>query len=332
MKIHSTSDWIIALVVVICSLILLLALASALSGAFLGKPDRSLEVDFPDITGVGVHSQVRYAGAPAGVVTHVRILTPAERLKSPVPNATVRVTISLRENVPPLLQNTVASIASETILSEKFIQLTSSDPSSPELATGQIIPGISPVTLDEFLRKADRIVTAAGQLLGGEGATSTLLQNLQATVSEAKLLLAEGRAAVSEMRALIGDMAPIPGEVRPVLGDFRGVAKNAGGLMEEARPRLERALANLESASRSLDRLATTGANFVSTHETSAAALLADLRLTMQNSKIATTWFKIWIASLARRPNQLIWGNRRPPELPSEKEILASPEPLPIAR
>ncbi|MCX7869494.1 MAG: MlaD family protein, partial [Terrimicrobiaceae bacterium] len=311
MKLHGGSDWIIALVVILCSAVLFIALASALSGAFLGAPSRTIEADFPDVTGVGVHSEVRFAGAPAGTVARLRILTPSERAQSPVPGAAVRVTMALRDGVPPLLEDTRASIASDTILSEKFILLSPGTPGGAELPEGKILAGAAPVTLDEFLRRADRIITAADGLLGGEGSTASLLEGLQAAMGEARSLIAEARGAVTELRALVGDAAPLPGEIRPVLSEFRGVAREASGLFGETRPRLERALANLENASRSLDRLAANGASFLASNEKNAAALLAELRIAAQNAKIAATWARVWIASLNRRPSQLIWGNRR---------------------
>ena len=62
------SDYLIALVVILCTLVLLGALAMTLTGFRLTKPGRTLQLDFPDVAGIHQHSQVRYAGAPAGSV------------------------------------------------------------------------------------------------------------------------------------------------------------------------------------------------------------------------------------------------------------------------
>ena len=85
------SDSFIALGVVACSLIVLGALTYALSGWRPGKSRNVLFVDYPDVTGIRVHSQVRYAGAPAGTVSEMRLLTDEERMATA--NATVRVTL-----------------------------------------------------------------------------------------------------------------------------------------------------------------------------------------------------------------------------------------------
>ena len=73
------SDYLVALTVIVCSLVLLGALTYALSGRRVSASDRTLEVDYPDVTGIKLHSEVRYAGAIAGTVTHIRLLTFEER-------------------------------------------------------------------------------------------------------------------------------------------------------------------------------------------------------------------------------------------------------------
>ncbi|HXM73720.1 MAG TPA: hypothetical protein VN904_00475, partial [Chthoniobacterales bacterium] len=62
------SDYIVALSVIACSIVLLGALTFALSGYRLKKPTRTLQIKYEDVTGIKVHSEVRYAGAPAGRV------------------------------------------------------------------------------------------------------------------------------------------------------------------------------------------------------------------------------------------------------------------------
>ena len=57
------SDYIVALATIACSLALLGALTYALSGRHGSSSDRTLEIDYPDVTGIKLHSEVRYAGA-----------------------------------------------------------------------------------------------------------------------------------------------------------------------------------------------------------------------------------------------------------------------------
>src|SRR5207247_7825702 len=96
------SDYVVALVVGACSIVLLTALTFALSGYRLKKPTRTLQINYEDVTGIKVNSEVRYAGAPAGRVIAMRHLTAQEREANANKKDAVRVTVSLEEGIPPL--------------------------------------------------------------------------------------------------------------------------------------------------------------------------------------------------------------------------------------
>ena len=80
------SDYLVALSVIVCSIVLLAALTFALSGYRLKKPSRTLQIDYEDVAGIKVHSEVRYAGAPAGRVIAMRHLSAAQRACTAPPN------------------------------------------------------------------------------------------------------------------------------------------------------------------------------------------------------------------------------------------------------
>ena len=115
------ADYIVALAVIACSLVLLGALTIALSGYRLKKPARTLQINYEDVTGIKVNSEVRYAGAPAGRVIAIRPLSIAERSSSANKKDAVRVTIGLDEDVPPIPTDAVATLSSDTLLSPKFV-------------------------------------------------------------------------------------------------------------------------------------------------------------------------------------------------------------------
>ena len=64
---RNLSDYFVAVFVIACSVVLLGALAFALSGRQLKKPTRTLQINYEDVTGIKVNSELRYAGAPAGL-------------------------------------------------------------------------------------------------------------------------------------------------------------------------------------------------------------------------------------------------------------------------
>mgnify|MGYP003693971085 CR=1 FL=1 len=95
MRNKNFNDWAVALIVIACSIMLFLALAFALSGKVLGAPSRPLRVNFHDVTGVTLGSQVKFAGAIAGKVASIRMLTPEERTKSGDPLNAVQLLLAI---------------------------------------------------------------------------------------------------------------------------------------------------------------------------------------------------------------------------------------------
>src|SRR5437763_13974500 len=114
---RNLSDYIVALSVILTSLVVLAALTLALSGYHLKKPTRTLQINYEDVTGVKVNSEVRYAGAPAGRVIAMRHLTAQEREANANKKDAVRITVSLNERIPPLPADVTATLSSDTMLS-----------------------------------------------------------------------------------------------------------------------------------------------------------------------------------------------------------------------
>ena len=121
---RNLSDYIVALAVIACSLVLLGALTIALSGYRLKKPERTLQINYEDVTGIKVHSEVRYAGAPAGRVIAMRHLSAAERGASENKKDAVRVTISLDDGIPPLPSQAGSPATSASASAKPFARTT----------------------------------------------------------------------------------------------------------------------------------------------------------------------------------------------------------------
>src|SRR5438270_626539 len=110
------SDYFVALSVIACSIVLLAALTFALSGYRLRKPARTLQIQYEDVTGIKVHSEVRYAGAPAGRVIGMRHLTGVERAKLPNKKDAVIVTVELDDGIPSLPTDVTATLSANTLV------------------------------------------------------------------------------------------------------------------------------------------------------------------------------------------------------------------------
>src|SRR5205085_4114712 len=175
------SDYLVALSVVVCSIILLAALTFALSGYRLKKPARTLQIQYEDVTGIKVHSEVRYAGAPAGRVIAMSHLTAAERAKLPNKKDAVIVTVELDDGIPSLPADVVATLSADTLLSPKFVALSAGTPGGKTLANNASIEGHPAYGIEQ-------ITAAAGPLFEN---ANRLLDTLNLTVSDLKTDLAD---------------------------------------------------------------------------------------------------------------------------------------------
>jgi len=290
---RNISDYLVALFVIACSIVLLAALTFALSGYRLKKPTRTLQINYEDVTGVKVNSEVRYAGAPAGRVIAMRHLTAKEREASANKKDAVRVTVSLYEEIPPLPTDVTATLSSDTLLSPKFVALSAGTPGGQTLANNAAIEGHPAYGLEQ-------ITAAAGPLFDN---ANKLLDNLNVTVTGLKKDL---------------------GEFTPKLGPL------ADSLKLDV-DNLQNVVKNLDSLAKGADNVLGTADTFISTTDKQLQEQLKQLHVTLLNLKVVTTYAKALVETLAEKPNRVIFSGK-PAKLTPESEILKSNRPLPAKR
>src|SRR5438445_11855247 len=218
---RNLSDYFVALFVIACSVVLLGALAFALTGRQLRKPKRTLQINYEDVTGIKVNSEVRYAGAPAGRVIAMRHLTAKEREASPNKMDAVRVTVSLDEGIPPLPTDVTATLSSDTLLAPKFVALSAGTPGGKTLANNEAIEGHPAYGLEQ-------ITAAAGPLFEN---ANKLLDNLNATVTGLKGDLDQFTPKISP---LVDTVKTDLDELQKVVTALGGVEKNANTVLGTA--------------------------------------------------------------------------------------------------
>jgi len=204
---RNLSDYIVALSVILTSLVLLGALTIALSGYHLKKPTRTLQINYEDVTGVKVNSELRYAGAPAGRVLAMRHLTAKERESSPNKRDAVRVTVSLDDGLPPLPADVVATLSSDTLLAPKFVALSAGTPGGNTLANNAAIEGHPAYGLDQ-------ITAAAGPLL----------DNLNVTIANLK----------NDLGQFTPKLGPLADSLKIDVDNLQNVVKNLDGVSRDA--------------------------------------------------------------------------------------------------
>lgn len=287
------SDYLVALSVIACSAVLLGALTFALSGYRLKKPTRTLQIRYEDVTGIKIHSEVRYAGAPAGRVIAIRHLTSAERSQLPNKREAVIVTIELDENVPPIPADVTATLSSDTMLSPKFVALSAGTPDGKTLANNSALEGHPAYGIEQ-------ITAAAGPLFDN---ANKLLDNLNVTVTD--------------LHGELGDFMP---KLGPLADSLKGDVDN-----------LQNVISNLQSVSKDADQFIGTANTFIGSTDKSVQDQMKELHVTLLNLKVITTHAKALIDSLAEKPNRVIFSGKAP-NLTPEEEILKSSKALPAKK
>jgi ABC-type transporter Mla subunit MlaD len=336
MKNRNFSDWVVALSVIACSAVLLAALAMALSGTVLGRPARSVLVNFPDVTGISPGAPVKYGGANAGRVAGIRMLTPEERIASGQPANTVQVTLALTAAVPPLPADVTVSVSADTLLSDKFLLITGGSPAGPVLAEQVVLQGIPPVSVDELSRSLNTVLVAVqGMMGGGTLDAAPVVEQIRGTLGKADNLLQDAHSLITaagpvlqDAQGLITQTKSVVTQAGTLVTDVGTAVTSVNGLVADNREPIARTVTQLERTAASLDQLAGRGKTLLGTVEPKLTGLLTDFRLVGQNLKVTSTYTEILTRSLAERPSRLIWGGRNN-RLPSRVEILRAAGPFP---
>jgi phospholipid/cholesterol/gamma-HCH transport system substrate-binding protein len=332
------SDYLIAVVVILCTVVLLGALAMTLTGFRLTKPSRTLQMDFPDVAGIHQHSQVRYAGAPAGAVVSLRHLTAEERLANANPANAVRITVSLEDGVPAIPADVTAALGADTLLSEKFIGLSAGTAGGPRLADGAVIQGIPQPTFDDLVRSgADvfgtfnkmmpevkaRMDELLPKLAGISDAARKVTDDLPKLFAKANTLMDNLVTLSNSGNELInGDAKKLIGSASEIAGDAKTLIGGANRLLTQHEADLNKTLTELPGVLDHIDSLLGRTQGLLTSNEKDLTATIRDLRLMMQDLRVIAVHAKTLTATLANgHPTRLIWTKGDEPP-PSDAEVL----------
>ena len=309
-------DWAIALTVVACSVVLFLALAFALQGNPFDRPHRTLKARFPDITGIQPSSLVKYAGAIAGSVHAIRMLTPEERTASANPANAIEITLALNKNVPALNEGLVASVASDTLLSDKFVLLSGGNPKAPALADGATIASITPVTFDAILRELSGALATIHALLGGAngGALDGVLPRIDALLAQLSTTLTQAQGLVTNGNGLIANANGMVDQGDGLIKNADQLVASGQTLIDKNKEPINKLITQLSSAADNLDQVAKRIDKLVRDNTGNLNSIASDGKVSLIELKATSISLHALVDSLRARPQQLIWGPGRPPK------------------
>src|SRR5437868_6602489 len=228
------SDYFVALSVIACSVVLLAALTFALSGYRLRKPARTLQIQYEDVTGIKVHSEVRYAGAPAGRVIAMRHLTAAERAKLSNKKDAVIVTVELDDDIPPLPIDVTATLSADTLLAPKFVALSAGTPGGKTLANNSAIEGHPAYGIEQITAAAGPLFENANRLLDTLTVTVTDLKgDLGDFMPKVSPLLDTVKVDFDELQKTIKGLSTVEEQANTVLGSAGSFIGNTDKELQE---------------------------------------------------------------------------------------------------
>jgi phospholipid/cholesterol/gamma-HCH transport system substrate-binding protein len=222
MKIKNFSDILIALAVIGCSIILLAAMSMALTGFTFGKiAGETVTIDMPSVTGLRVNSEVRYAGAQVGKIISIAPLEWDQRTQ---PDLAVRVIAEIESAMPALKSDSMAAITSDTILAEKFLDLTPGSAAAPLLAEGQPIIAKEVATFDDLTREGLDMLRDLNTVVAGiKEKNPDLPEKVNSLLSNAENLSKNADELIARLNEVVEKN---DGKIDQTLGDLHVVLQN----------------------------------------------------------------------------------------------------------
>ncbi|MEA3209715.1 MAG: phospholipid/cholesterol/gamma-HCH transport system substrate-binding protein [Chthoniobacter sp.] len=324
------SDYVIALTVIACSAVLLGALTIALSGWRANQRGRTLKIDFRDVTGIRIHSEVRYAGAPAGQVSAIDLLTTEQRQAAlPDKRSAVRVTLVLHDDLPPIPADTRVSLSSDTLLGEKFVALSAGSADGPELANGALLVGHGSGSLDTLIESIGPLVESIGPLADSLG---PLVKTADEALRGVQPLLKKTGDAVDTFKDdTLPRVAKLSEGLKTTAETADQALKKIDKLVTESDGPIKTDLEQLQASLVQLKQTLATADGVLTRTDKNLAVRMQDLGVVLQNLKVVSTHAKALTQQLGEKPSRLIFSGK-PQKLTPETDILHSDKPLPATR
>jgi ABC-type transporter Mla subunit MlaD len=201
---------VIALSTVVGAILMLAALSYAIGKWSLGQSHHHFIVRFPNASGINANSEVKFAGAPCGRVSVVRLIPRADQTIDPLTKQFNCVEVVTE--IDPKLEvgeDVQATIKQDGLgISAKYILLTPGpDHDSKDLTDGAMIQGIPPFELTdlmqpagEALNKARNLLTTLGPVLDRFDSLSQSMQSqLPPLMTHADKLMKDGDGILANL-------------------------------------------------------------------------------------------------------------------------------------
>ncbi len=167
-------------------LFIVAALAVLVIGVFLIGNRESLfqstyrvKAEFQNVAGLADGADVRVGGLHQGTVKHIQLPTQ--------PDGKVTVTMDLQKATRDVLKkDSVASIKSEGLIGDKFVEISFGSENGAQLKDGDTIASQPPLDMSNLVKKADQLLDSAQSAVVNLDGTASNLKSVSAKIDEGK--------------------------------------------------------------------------------------------------------------------------------------------------
>lgn len=206
--------------------LLLFALGLFLIGNSTQLFTKSFEVraDFEKVTGLQVGSKVRVAGMDAGAITVIEV--PAS------PSAKFRVHVRIVETMHPIVrQDSVATIQTDGLLGNKFLEVGAGTEGSPTAPKNALIPSKEPFDWTDLMDQMSETVKNVNLLMAGvKDEVITALANISDVAHSANRLI---KTSTPHVRAIMESSNRIAANIREISDGVRDGRGAVGALFND---------------------------------------------------------------------------------------------------
>jgi len=217
-------------------------------------PGERLAADFDSVAGLDDKAAVRVAGVRVGRVDGISL---ADRK--------ARVGLLLDRDLG-LTEGTLARLATSGLLGERYVELVPGPAGAAPLPPGAVVPGETPVTVDQAIAQLSEVGQSIQRLTGSmEGSLAggnldRLIDNLAATAEEIRKLVETNRhevtATVHNFSLASGTLAE---ELPKLSQQMQGLMAQISEILAENRGQVQGSLANVQDLT---ERMKTSVDNF----------------------------------------------------------------------
>ena len=198
--------------------------------------------DFKDIDTLQTGAKVRVSGMDAGEITGIEV--PQN------PSSRFRLKLKVDEKFHPIVrEDSLASIETEGMVGNKFINIKEGSANSPECPAGCTLPSQESVSMGQMMREANDIArTVQSTITDLHGRADTAMQNIDSLAANANQTMAAVRPNIVGITrnadAVLGNVRSGQGAAGKLLMD-KNVASDVQSAISSAR----QTTANLDQAS-----------------------------------------------------------------------------------